>query len=99
MGWFGNRLRRGLTNRSYHQICREVGSAGGGSALFAVAIAAAVYPDAKYGSAEWDYFNSLLAKKPVIDSQTAAKIAEAWVDRHEMSCAIAQDFRTPAGAR
>ena len=84
MGLLSNRLRRGLTNRSYDQICREVGSAGPGSALFAVAVAAAVYPNAKYGSEEWDQFNAMLGK-PVVDPSTAAKIAEAWLDHQQMS--------------
>src|SRR5882724_5293806 len=85
MGWIANRLRRGLTNRSYQQICREVGSAGGGSAMFAVAIAEAVYPDARYGSEEWDGLRSFIDRKPVVDKRVAAQISEAWVDRAEMT--------------
>jgi hypothetical protein len=84
MGWLSNRLRRGITNRSYEQICREIGSAGAGSALFAVAIAAAVYPNAKYGADQWDQFNAML-RKPVVDPSTAAKTAEAWLDHHQMN--------------
>jgi hypothetical protein len=83
-GWLWNRARRGLTNRSYDQICREIGSDGGVSVFFAVAIAAAVYPTAKYGSEPWDQFNSMVPK-PVVDPSTAGKIAEAWVDRRQMS--------------
>ena len=84
MGWLSNRARRGMTNRAFEQICREVGSAGAGSAMFAVAIAAAVYPDACYGSEDWDQFNSVLPK-PIVNPTTAGKISEAWVDHHQMS--------------
>ncbi len=77
-------MRRGLTNRAYEQICREVGSAGGGSALFAVAVAAAVYPNAVYGTEQWDQFNPMLPR-PIVDPATAGKISEAWVDHRQMT--------------
>lgn len=83
MGWLSNRARRGLTNRSYSQICREVGSAGAGAAQFAVAMAAAVYPDSKYGLAEWDQLNAAIPP-PIVDSTTAGKIVEAWLDYHQL---------------
>ncbi len=84
MGALANRLRRGLTNRAFHQISSEVGSFGPGSAMYAVAIAAAVYPDAIYDSEDWDQFNSVLPQ-PIVNQSTATGIAEAWIDRAEMS--------------
>lgn len=52
--------------------------------MYAVAVAAAVYPDAIYGSDQWDEFNSMLPA-PVVDPSTAGKISEAWVHHHQMS--------------
>lgn len=84
MGWFSNRLRRGLTNRAYKQICREVGSTGPASEMYAVAAAAAVYPNGKYGSAEIDRFSSSLPA-PVVDPSSAYNIIDSWLDHHQIS--------------
>lgn len=83
MGWLGNRLRRGMTHRAFDQIVREVGADAPSSAFFAVAVAAAAYPNAVYGSADWDKHNDKLPA-PVVDPRTALNISEVWIGQQKM---------------
>lgn len=84
MGWLANRLRRGLTNRSFQAICEEFSSSGPMSGFLAVAIAQAAYPDAVYGDEGYDQFNSLLPR-PIVTQNQAQGLSESWLDKRLFS--------------
>jgi hypothetical protein len=84
MGWLANRLRRGLTNRSFQAICEEFSSSGPMSGFLAVAIAQAAYPDAVYDAEGCDQFNSLLPR-PIVTAKQAQGLSESWLDKRLIS--------------
>lgn len=80
MSWFSDRARRGLTNRAYEKICRDIGSQGPGSLVLALGISRAVYPNGKYGTLETDEIDSMIRRRPIVTANAAGRIAEEYVD-------------------
>ncbi|WP_164104450.1 hypothetical protein [Candidatus Laterigemmans baculatus] len=74
-----NLPRRLLTMRAFNRINRELGTAGVTCARCAVAVAAAVHPDAIVQHEEWDQLNQNLPK-PALTPADAGKVVEEWLE-------------------
>jgi glucan phosphorylase len=91
MGFFGNRMLRGASNRSNQRLASEFGS-GVATAALALAMGHACYPTATYGdNAMQDEFVQKLKQftpRPC-DAKTACQHVESWLDKGTLSTANA----------
>lgn len=89
MGWFGNRLMRGASNRAVDRLVMEIGH-GPGTAMLALALGYACYPSASYGdNGPQDEIVALIRTLPLrpCDASTACRLVEQWLDHGTLSTA------------
>lgn len=88
MGWFGDRVMRGASNRSYQRLAEETGLYGPMVGSLALALGHACYPDAMYGDkgVQDQIVQQLKQLKPgPCDPAMARQHVESWLEKGEIS--------------